>query len=144
VNGQDAGSEPPHRHGHGHGPYGDCAERNRGAGVPGADVVLDEAFWEDMYRSRSAAWSGSPNPQLVTEAAGLTPGTALDVGCGEGGDAVWLAERGWQVTAVDISATALQRAATHAAQAGPDVSGRITWRQADLTSKAPPARQTIW
>lgn len=83
-------------------------------------------------------------PQLVTEAAGLTPGTALDVGCGEGGDAMWLAERGWQVTAVDISATALQRAATLAAQAGPDVSGRITWRQADLTSKAPPARQTIW
>ncbi|MGI8626148.1 MAG: class I SAM-dependent methyltransferase [Geodermatophilaceae bacterium] len=97
---------------------------------------MDEAFWEGMYRSKSAAWSGRPNPQLVTEAAGLVPGTALDIGCGEGADAVWLAERGWEVTAVDISPTALQRAQDRATDAGADVSGRITWVQADLTKES--------
>ena len=96
-------------HGHGQGP----------------DVVLDEAFWEEMYRSRSTIWSGRPNSQLVTEVGDLVPGTALDVGSGEGADAVWLAELGWQVTAVDISATALMMGESTAVQAGPGVSGRI-------------------
>ena len=109
---------------------------------PDADVVLDEAFWEGMYRSSSHVWSGQPNSQLVTEAADLTPGTALDVGCGEGADAIWLAQRGWQVTAVDISATALRRGEAHAAQAGADVAGRITWLQADLTSDEASVRAT--
>jgi len=91
-------------------------------------------FWEERYRSSSAVWSGQPNPQLVTEAAGLTPGAALDAGSGEGADALWLAGRGWQVTAVDLSPTALERGAAHAAAAGGDVAGRIRWVQADLTS----------
>jgi SAM-dependent methyltransferase len=64
-------------------------------------------------------------------------GRALDVGCGEGADAVWLAERGWQVTAVDISTTALERAAAHAAAAGPQVAGRIQWIHADLRDQPP-------
>ncbi|MGI8721176.1 MAG: methyltransferase domain-containing protein [Geodermatophilaceae bacterium] len=107
-------------------------------GFPGPDLVLDEAFCEEMYRSRSTVRSGLPNLQLVTEAADLAPGTALDVGSGEGADAVWLAERGWQVTAVDISATALLMGESTAAQAGPGVSGRITWRHADMTKKSAP------
>jgi SAM-dependent methyltransferase len=61
----------------------------------------------------------------------------LDVGSGEGADAVWLAQRGWTVTAVDISSTALARAATHAAAAGPQVAGRITWTHADLRDHPP-------
>ena len=69
----------------------------------------------------------------MAEAADLTPTTALDVGCGEGADAVWLAARGWRVTALDISRVALDRAAAHARAAGAEVAGRITWRQADLT-----------
>jgi SAM-dependent methyltransferase len=69
----------------------------------------------------------------VAEAAKLVLSTALDVGCGEGADAVWLAGRGWRVTAVDISSVALKRAADHARSMGPDVAGMITWRQADLT-----------
>ncbi|MBZ4321839.1 class I SAM-dependent methyltransferase [Streptomyces huiliensis] len=89
-----------------------------------------EVFWEEFYGRGDRVWSGRPNPLLVREAAGLAPGTALDLGCGEGADAIWLAERGWQVTAVDVSATALERAAGHAAQAG--VADRITWQRHDL------------
>ncbi|HWS32093.1 MAG TPA: bifunctional NAD(P)/FAD-dependent oxidoreductase/class I SAM-dependent methyltransferase [Actinoplanes sp.] len=91
--------------------------------------------WEDRYRSRDAIWSGRPNPVLVTEAGELTAGRALDVGCGEGADAVWLARRGWQVTAVDISTVALGRAAGHAAEAG--VGERVTFRHADLRTDHP-------
>lgn len=95
--------------------------------------MFDEDFWEGFYGSRTAVWSGNPNPQLVAETSHLTAGTALDVGCGEGADAVWLATRGWTVTGVDLSATALQRAAVHAEAAGVN----IRWRRADLTVSAP-------
>lgn len=94
-----------------------------------------ERFWEDFYRERDAVWSGRPNPLLVREAAALSPGSVLDLGCGEGGDAVWLARRGWRVTAVDISATALARAATHADEAG--VGDRIEWVRHDLSRSVP-------
>jgi SAM-dependent methyltransferase len=95
--------------------------------------MFDEEFWDERYRSNPAVWSGRPNPQLVAEAVGLTPGTALDVGSGEGADAIWLASRGWQVTAVDFSATALRRGAAHAETLGAGVAGRIHWLHADLT-----------
>ncbi|MFD1322785.1 FAD-dependent oxidoreductase [Micromonospora sonneratiae] len=100
-------------------------------------TMFEEAAWEERYRSRPAIWSGRPNPQLVAEAAGLTPGRALDVGCGEGADAVWLADRGWQVTGVDISATALERGAAHAAAAGAQIADRIEWTRADLRQQPP-------
>ena len=100
---------------------------------------MDEAFWDERYRSSSALWSGQPNPQLVTEAADLVPGAALDVGCGEGADAIWLAERGWQVTAVDFSSVALERGAIRAYQVGTEVARRITWLHADLTEWVPAA-----
>src|ERR687885_1951411 len=67
--------------------------------------------WDARYRERDGAmWSGRPNGRLVAEVASLAPGRALDVGCGEGADAIWLAQRGWTVTAVDISDVALGRA----------------------------------
>ncbi|MEV1333899.1 methyltransferase domain-containing protein [Micromonospora costi] len=91
--------------------------------------------WEERYSSRPSVWSGRPNPQLVTEATRLTPGRALDVGSGEGADAVWLAQRGWRVTGADISRTALDRAATHADAAG--VADRIDWVHADLREQPP-------
>jgi SAM-dependent methyltransferase len=99
--------------------------------------MFDEAAWEERYRAKPAVWSGRPNPQLVAEAAGLTPGRALDVGCGEGADAIWLAERGWQVTAVDIATTALERAAAHAAAAGPEIAARVGYVHADLLKELP-------
>jgi 2-polyprenyl-3-methyl-5-hydroxy-6-metoxy-1,4-benzoquinol methylase len=97
----------------------------------------DQQFWDEHYRAHATLWSGEPNPHLVSEASGLKPGTALDVGCGEGADAIWLAERGWQVRAVDLSGVALERAATKAAAAGDQVAGRIYWQQVDLTDWDP-------
>lgn len=76
------------------------------------------------------AWSGRVNPRLAEVAAGLPSGRALDLGCGEGADALWLAERGWQVVAVDISATALQRAAE--AAAARNLLARIDFERHDL------------
>lgn len=110
--------------------------------VPHADRahaagVFDEQAWEERYRSHAAVWSGRANPQLVAEATDLAPGAALDVGSGEGSDALWLAARGWRVTAVDFATTALRRGAEQADALGADVAGRIRWVHADLTTWAP-------
>jgi SAM-dependent methyltransferase len=96
-----------------------------------------EASWDERYRSSTSLWSGEANAQVVAEVADLAAGTALDAGCGEGGDAIWLASRGWQVTAVDISSVALERAAANALQSGDDVAHRITWVHADLAEYVP-------
>lgn len=96
-----------------------------------------KAYWEERYRGHTALWSRQPNPQLVAEVRDLAPATALDAGCGEGADAIWLASRGWRVTAADISPTALRRAREHAETLGADISHRIDWVQADLTSWTP-------
>lgn len=77
----------------------------------------NEADWDQRYGG-DAVWSGNPNGTLVNEIDGVTAGRALDVGAGEGGDAVWLAEHGWQVTANDISQRALDRVAALAQQRG--------------------------
>jgi len=76
------------------------------------------ANWDQRYTERERLWSGQPNGALVTEVDGLTPGRVLDVGCGEGADAVWLARGGWDVTALEVSGVALERAAGHARDAG--------------------------
>jgi SAM-dependent methyltransferase len=89
-------------------------------------------FWEDFYSPERRAWSGNPNQVLVDELARLplTPSTALDLGCGTGGDGIWLARQGWTVTGVDISAAALRQAEQTARGAG--VSDRTTWERVDL------------
>ena len=94
-----------------------------------AAAMFEPAGWEERYAGEENVWSGNPNPQLVAEVSGLAPGTALDVGCGEGGDVIWLARRGWQVTGADFSIAGLARAAKHAAEAG--VAGRTDWLQVD-------------
>jgi 2-polyprenyl-3-methyl-5-hydroxy-6-metoxy-1,4-benzoquinol methylase len=77
------------------------------------------AEWDARYSERDGArWSGRPNGRLLAEVASLTPGRALDVGCGEGADAIWLARRGWTVTAIDISEVAVTRAREAAERAG--------------------------
>ncbi|KAK1177038.1 class I SAM-dependent methyltransferase [Streptomyces sp. NBS 14/10] len=94
------------------------------------------AEWDNRYADRQQLWSGRPNGALVAEVAGLTPGRVLDVGCGEGADAVWLARGGWDVTALEVSGVALERAAGHARDAGVTVR----WVHAALTAAAlPPA-----
>ncbi|MEM7322480.1 MAG: bifunctional NAD(P)/FAD-dependent oxidoreductase/class I SAM-dependent methyltransferase [Actinomycetota bacterium] len=76
-----------------------------------------EAEWNDRY-SGDEVWSGSPNGTLVAEVASLSPGRALDIGAGEGGDARWLAEQGWNVTATDVADAGLRRLATNATVEG--------------------------
>ena len=98
---------------------------------------LDEDFWNERYRSSHRVWSGNPNPQLVAEIADVAPGRALDVGCGEGADAIWLAQRGWDVVATDIASVALERGAEHALETDPVAAARIEWRQADLLDFPP-------
>ncbi|MEU9109568.1 methyltransferase domain-containing protein [Streptomyces xanthophaeus] len=94
-----------------------------------------EEFWDDRYRESDRIWSGNANAVLVREVQGLAPGRALDLGCGEGADAVWLARQGWQVTGTDISGVALGRAAGHAAEAG--VSDRVAWQRHDFARSFP-------
>ena len=100
-----------------------------------SDEVRD--FWDQRYGEREQSWSGRPNAALVDVVEDMPPGRALDLGAGEGGDAIWLARQGWQVTAVDISRVALDRAARAAAEAGIE-SGRIEWVSADLAGWEPP------
>jgi SAM-dependent methyltransferase len=97
--------------------------------------IPDEEFWDRRYGEHEHIWSGNPNVVLVREAADLPPGSALDLGCGEGADAIWLARRGWRVPAVDISGVAVDRTARHAAAAG--VADRIDSRRLDLGTSFP-------
>lgn len=97
--------------------------------------LYKQEFWDERYRSVDRVWSGNANAQVVATVADLTPGTALDLGCGEGGDAIWLATKGWQVTAVDVSPVALERAARWAADAG--VAERVTFTQVDAMTWDP-------
>lgn len=99
--------------------------------------AFDRDTYDELYRSAPTLWSGRPNRQLVVEAEQLPLGTALDAGSGEGGDALWLAERGWQVTAVDFSSVAVERAAAQARKRG--LGDRIEWLHADLEAWPPPA-----
>ena len=88
--------------------------------VAAARPSANEADWDQRY-SGEQMWSGNPNGTLVGEVSAMAPGRALDVGAGEGGDAVWLAERGWRVTASDVSQRALERVAAEASRRGLDV-----------------------
>jgi SAM-dependent methyltransferase len=98
------------------------------------ESVFGEAAWEDRYTAvEGQLWSGNPNPALVAEASDLAPGAALDVGCGEGADALWLASRGWRVTGTDISTVALKRAAAQ----GESQKRDVEWRHVDLLTDPP-------
>ncbi|MGW7519145.1 SAM-dependent methyltransferase [Streptomyces sp. NPDC054796] len=100
-----------------------------------AAEMSDREIWDARYRENGQIWSGEPNEALVREVSGLAPGRALELGCGEGGDAVWLARQGWRVTATDISGVALARAEEHAARAG--VADRVEWQRHDLGETFP-------
>ncbi|MFJ9038506.1 class I SAM-dependent methyltransferase [Streptomyces sp. NPDC102406] len=108
--------------------------------VPSPDAYVGDpavrAEWDGRYAERQQLWSGRPNGALLAEVAGLAPGRALDVGCGEGADAIWLARGGWDVTALEVSGVALERAAGHARDAGV----AVRWVHAALADAAlPPA-----
>lgn len=102
---------------------------------------MDADFWQARYRERERIWSGAPNPQLVAEVSGLDPGKALDAGCGEGADALWLAECGWKVTAVDFAQAALDKGEAEARRHG--VGHDITWVCEDLVAWQPPREYSL-
>ena len=91
----------------------------------GDDSLSAQQRWEGFYADRPAIWSGRPNALLVEVAQALAPGRALDLGCGEGGDAVWLASRGWATTAVDIAPSAVSRTRRAAEAAGVEVTTQV-------------------
>jgi SAM-dependent methyltransferase len=95
---------------------------------------VDQSQWDELYAGTELVWTAEANRFVVEELAGLTAGRALDLGTGEGRNAIWLAERGWQVTAVDFSAVGLAKAAELAARRG--VSG-VRWVEADLREYQP-------
>jgi SAM-dependent methyltransferase len=88
----------------------------------------DTNKWDERYAESDQLWSGNPNQTLVDAATPLAAGRALDVGCGEGADAVWLAQRGWRVSALDVSGLAIERAKHHASAAGVE----LTWVHSGL------------
>ncbi|MDF0529867.1 class I SAM-dependent methyltransferase [Tsukamurella sp. 8F] len=89
--------------------------------------------WDDRYRSTDLVWAEPPTPWVVEQTTVLPPGRALDVGTGEGHDAIHLATRGWDVTALDFSRVGLDKAATAASRAPRSVRARLHWTLGDIT-----------
>lgn len=87
---------------------------------------FDATFWNDRYAASPSLWGAGPNRWVEQEVADLPPGRALDLACGEGRNAIWLARRGWQVTAVDISSVALAKGAAQAPE--------VEWVEADVST----------
>src|SRR5215217_8837648 len=97
---------------------------------------MDNRGWDIRHSGSELVWTAEPNRFLAAEAADLTPARALDLACGEGRNAVWLAERGWRVTGVDFSQVGLDKGALLAQERGVTVE----WLRADLVEHVPPAR----
>ncbi len=100
---------------------------------------MDAADWDTRYAASDLVWGAPPNRYVVEYAAALAlpadrPGRALDLACGEGRNALWLATRGWEVTGSDYSGVALAKAAEVAARSPRAVVSRLTWRQADAAT----------
>lgn len=97
--------------------------------------MVDAAGWDARYAGAELVWRADPNRFVADEVAGLVPGTAVDLACGEGRNAVWLAEHGWEVLGVDFSTVGLAKGARLAGERGVEV----TWQEADVVAWAPPA-----
>ncbi len=104
--------------------------------APAHSPVGAAEAWEFRYAESPKRWSGNPNATLVDLVGSLAPGRAIDLGCGEGADAVWLARQGWTVLGVDISATAVTRGRAAAIEAGLPEE-RIAFEAHDLTTWEP-------
>jgi SAM-dependent methyltransferase len=92
---------------------------------------MDATDWDARYAASELVWSRGPNTFVEAECAALPPGRAVDLACGEGRNAIWLAERGWQVTAVDFSQVALDKGRRLAGDLAGD--GDVDWVCADAT-----------
>jgi SAM-dependent methyltransferase len=106
-------------------------------------MSYDRGYWEELW-ARTLREHGDkvarrpPNAQMIAEVAGLRAGRALDAGCGHGAETMWLAAHGWEVTAVDFSASALAHARSTAEALGPEIAARIAWVEGDLAVWTPP------
>ncbi len=98
---------------------------------------MDAAGWDERYAASELVWSAEPNRFVAEVCADLAPGRALDLAAGEGRNAIWLAQRGWTVTATDFSAVGLDKGRRLADHAG--VAERIAWVAADATTTDWPA-----
>ena len=97
---------------------------------------MDSIAWDQRYRGRELVWTSEPNRFLVSETGSLAPARAIDLACGEGRNAVWLAERGWEVTGVDFSSVGIEKA-----RQLEDARGvRVEWVVADLLEYRPETR----
>ncbi len=120
----------------------DSGQRDESVPRVATAARFDQDFWDtrwsEVLREHAAQVAQRPPNAYLTAAAGeLAPGRSLDVGCGNGTEALWLAARGWHVTAVDFSATALEHGRSIAASLGAEVSERIAWVEADLGTWTP-------
>lgn len=95
-------------------------------------------LWDERYEAKGALWGAEPNQFLVEIAAAVEPGTALDLGCGQGRNSFWLASRGFAVTGLDLSPVAIEQARSVAAELGVDVS----FESVDLTAWDPDG--SVW
>ena len=106
-------------------------------------MTYDRAYWEQLWAKTlrehpDKVAQRPPNANLIAEVESLRPGRSLDAGCGHGAETLWLAARGWEVTAVDFSASALAHARSTAEALGPDIAERIAWVEGDLAVWTPP------
>ena len=102
-----------------------------------SDPPMTAAQWDARYRAEPDLWTKEPNARLVQFAGELEPGRALDVGAGDGRNAIWLATQGWAVTAIDLSTVALERAAERAAARGAQLECIVAdWREHDFGESA--------
>ena len=95
---------------------------------------MNSRQWDERYSGDELVWSSTPNQFLVVEVVGLAPGRAVDLGCGEGRNAIWLAERGWEVTGVDFSPVGLMKAKRFADRSGV----QVTWIESTVEDWTPP------
>ena len=107
-------------------------------------MTYDRSYWEQLWAKTlrehpDKVAQRPPNAHLIAEVAGLRPGRALDAGCGHGTETLWLAAQGWEVTAVDFSASALAHARSTAEALGADIAERIAWVEGDLAVWTPPS-----
>lgn len=107
------------------------------------DALITAHDWDERYRTSELIWKAGPNQWVRQYTQDLPPGTALDLASGEGRNAVWLADRGWQVTAVDFSAVAMEKAKKLASQHEDRTADRIHWATEDVLSYAPTAEYDL-
>jgi SAM-dependent methyltransferase len=122
--------------------WGDRFRTSRG-GLLFLRMTYDRAHWEQLWAKTlrehpDKVAQRPPNAHLIAEVVSLRPGRSLDAGCGHGAETLWLAAHGWEVTAVDFSASALAHARSTAEALGTDIAKRIAWVEGDLGVWAPP------